>query len=126
MTLIASLMIVMFVFDLYLPLGIAAGNNYFSLFLIAIYMRMSERYILCISALCTIFTIAAVVIQLYLAAIISPLWVVLLNRALSVGGIWLAYFSLTAVIKKYTALEQLKQLSETIGEAIQDHEKTDE
>lgn len=76
--------LLVFWFDLSTPLGVAAGIAYVPLVFFALGLR-APAMVFVLAAIASILTIAGYFLSPFPAA---PLWIVLLNRALSIGAVW--------------------------------------
>jgi len=90
----ATLALVIFTFDLMLPLGVAGGAPYVALVLMGVwYPNVKHLYIL--GEVATIL----VILGFFLSPPGGTLWVVLTNRGLSLFGIWITVFLISSWIK---------------------------
>lgn len=76
-----------FTFDLYMPLGVAAAVPYIGVVLLSLWLP-ERKHILIAGIVVSILTVLAVYLKPYPP--VETLWVILINRSLSLLGIWSA------------------------------------
>ena len=102
---------VVFVFDTREPLGIAGSTLYIGVMFVAYWLR--DQIVLTIVGIC----LSLMAFGGHFASGETFDWVHIVNRALAVGGIWLAYAFVTALLQS----DKNRQLSETNFRNVAEH-----